>query len=65
MLYARQVSKNQHGIGFKYRAYEGLDSENQKQAYDDYFEKMTDRLKKEFGNDSAGWDISSRAYVIK
>ena len=64
-LYVRQTSKDQHGIGFEYKAYEGEDADAQKQAYDDYFEQMTDRLKKEFGNDLAGWDISSRAYIIK
>ncbi|KND48882.1 MAG: hypothetical protein AB200_00445 [Parcubacteria bacterium C7867-005] len=64
-LYVRQVSKDQHGIGFEYRAYEGIDSENHKQSYDEYFEKTTDKLKREFGNDLAGWDISSSSYVIK
>lgn len=64
-LYVRQVSKNQHGIGFEYRAYEGKDPKEDEQAYDDYFENMTDKLKREFGNDLAGWDISSRSYSIK
>lgn len=64
-LYVRQVSKDQFGIGFEYRAYDEEDSDAQKKFYDDYFEKTTDKLKREFGNDLAGWDLSSRAYIIK
>lgn len=64
-LYIRKVSKDQHGIGFEYRAYDGNDSENQKQAYSEYFDRMTDKLKREFGNDLVGWDISSSSIIVK
>ena len=63
-LYIRQVSKDQYGIGFEYRAYEGSDSESKK-AYDDYFQSTTYKLKREFGNDLVGWDISSSSIVVK
>ena len=64
-LYVRKVSKDQHGIGFEYRAYEDSDSEKCKQTYDDYLQGMTDKLKREFGNDLVGWDLSSSAIVVK
>lgn len=36
-----------------------------KEAYDKFVYKMTDRLKREFGNDFIGWSISSKMWVIK
>lgn len=64
-LYVRKVSKDQHGIGFEYRAYEGSDSKDHEQTYNEYFEKTSDKLKREFGNDLAGWDLSSSSIVVK
>lgn len=58
-VYIRQTSKDQDGIGFVY-AYDGA-----KSSYEEYFEKASDALKREFGNDLVGWDISSDAELIK
>jgi len=60
-LYIRKVSKDQYGIGFTYNI-KGQDS---KEAYDKYFYQASDSLKRTFGNDLAGWDIASSAYIIK
>ena len=43
-IYIRKVSKDQYGIGFAYKS-EG------KEAYDVYFDKTSDFLKRKFGND--------------
>jgi len=61
-LYIREVSKDQMGIGFTYRLAEDRDA---KEAYRAYFNKTTDFLKRKFGNDLVGWDISSSVWVIK
>lgn len=58
-LYVRKVSKDQLGIGF---AYEG---DGTKEAQDTYFDKTSDQLKRQFGNDLVGWDISSSSTLIK
>lgn len=59
LLYIRKTSKDQLGIGFAYV------SDGSKEAYNDYFDRTSDGLKRKFGNDLVGWDISSRATVIK
>lgn len=61
-LYIRKVSKDQNGIGFMYDI---TDSDNHKQEYDEYFDKTSDTLKRNFGNDLAGWDLSSSTIIIK
>jgi hypothetical protein len=52
-LYIRKVSKDQLGIGFAY------ESDGSKEDYEQYFDTTTDILKRRFGNDLVGWDISS------
>lgn len=59
LLYIRSVSKDQNGIGFAYKA------DGSKKAYNEYFDKTSDYLKRKFGNDLVGWDISSSATTIK
>ena len=61
-LYVRKVSKDQNGIGFTYQFPEGADA---KEAQDAYFGKTSDYLKRNFGNDLAGWDMASTVTVIK
>jgi len=61
-LYVRKVSKDQNGIGFTYELPEGVD---RKAAHDAYFERVSDCLKRNFGNDLAGWDISSPVVAVK
>ena len=61
-LYIRQVSKDQYAIGFSYNV---KDKEDQKKAFDDYKYETSDKLRRKFGNDLVGWDLSSSAIVIK
>jgi hypothetical protein len=61
-LYVRKVSKDQNGIGFTYQLPEGVDTQT---AHDEYFDKTSDILKRNFGNGLAGWDIASTVIVIK
>jgi len=58
-LYVRKVSKDQYGIGFAYQ----LPAD--KPGHSEYFERVSDQLKKLFGNDLVGWDIASPVRVIK
>lgn len=58
-LYIRKASKDQLGIGFAYV------SDGSKKAQDEYFDKTSDALKRKFGNGLVGWDIASRAELIK
>jgi hypothetical protein len=59
-LYIRKVSKDQNGIGFVYQAENGT-----KEEYDAFFDRISDGLKRQFGNDLVGWDIASKTYTIK
>ena len=61
-LYIRKVSKDQNAIGFTYDA---KDREDNKQAFDDYQYETSEKLKRKFGNDLVGWDLSSSAIIIK
>jgi len=61
-LYIRKVSKDQYGIGFTYDA---KGQEDRKKFHDEYFYRVSDVLKREYGNDLVGWDIASSAYIIK
>ena len=58
-LYIRKVSKDQLGIGFAFK------SDGTKEAHDKYFDQASDMLKRQFGNDLAGWDIASSSQPIK
>ncbi len=61
-VYIRKASKDQNGIGFMYDC---SHSENYKKDYDIFFDENSDKLKREFGNDLVGWDISSSTIIIK
>lgn len=61
-LYIRKVSKDQYGIGFSYQIPEEA---NPREYHDKYFNEVSDKLKRMFGNDLAGWDIASKAWQIK
>ncbi len=58
-IYIRKVSKDQSGIGFSY------EGDGTKEAYEEYFNKTSDQLKRKFGNDLVGWDIASSSILIK
>jgi len=61
-LYIRKVSKDQMGIGFTYQLAKDVDT---KAGHDEYFERTSDYLKRNFGNDLVGWDIASAVWVVK
>lgn len=52
-LYVRKASRTQWGLGFSYRLPEG------ERNHTPYFERTSDGLKRRFGNQLAGWDVSS------
>jgi len=61
-LYLRKVSKDQIGIGFTYQIPEG---KNVTTAQEEYFDKASDYLKRNFGNDLVGWDMAATVQLIK
>ncbi len=61
-LYIRKCSKDQYGIGFTYKLKEEVPAPGQ---HDEYFNQTTDYLKRKFGNDLAGWDLSNPVWIIK
>lgn len=64
-LYIRKVSKDQYGIGFTYQAAGTVTDEVAQRVHDDYRERTSDQLRRSFGNDLVGWDISSPAWIVK
>lgn len=61
-LYIRKCSKDQYGIGFTYK----LDGDSEKdRMHKEYMDPVSDLLKRQFGNDLVGWDISNPAWIIK
>ena len=56
-LHIRRCSKDQIGIGFKYVR---DDDETSK----DFFERISDPLRRQFGNDFVGWDIGHMTWII-
>jgi hypothetical protein len=55
-LYVRGCSKGQFGIGFQFE----LVFEDHKK----FHHRMTDQLRRKFGNDFVGWDLSSPTWII-
>lgn len=62
-LHVRKCSKDQYGIGFKYILGHDLE-EGSKEKYNEFFNRMTDLLKKKYGNLFVGWDVSSFTHII-
>lgn len=60
-LYVRKCSKTQYGIGFEYL----LETDENEKARKDFFYKMTDQLRRQFGNDFVGWDMANPTWFIK
>ena len=56
-LYCRKCSKDQNALGFMYRFEED--------DYRPFFHRMTDQLKRRFGNGFVGWDVSSPTWIFK
>ena len=54
-VYIRKVSNDQVGLGFTIR-HQMPDSEKE---MDGMLEKVTDHMKRKFGNDFLGWDIAT------
>lgn len=61
-LYIRKCSKDQNAIGFTYKLKEEVPGPGQ---HDEYHHQTTDFLKRKFGNDLVGWDLSSPVWIIK
>ena len=57
-LSVRRCSRDQYGIWFIYRPHLGS---NQKQ----FFDQITDQLKRKFGNDFVGHDFSQEIWIVK
>lgn len=57
-LHIRCCSKNQIGIGFKYVRDDNETSEQ-------FFERISDSLRRQFGNDFVGWDIAHSTWIIR
>lgn len=55
-LHVRKCSKDQLGISFQY-IFEGDD-------YKKFFHRITDQLKRLFGNGYVGWDVASPTWMI-
>lgn len=60
-LHVRKTSDDQHGIGFEYKDPAGGGSKEMRE----FKERMTDSLKRRFGNGFVGWDVSSSFQPIK
>lgn len=56
-LYSRKCSKDQNALGFMYK----FEEDNHKA----FFHRMTDQLKRRFGNGFVGWDVSSPTWIFK
>ncbi|MBX4199060.1 hypothetical protein KW800_02170 [Candidatus Parcubacteria bacterium] len=56
-LYVRPGEKGENFVGFQYELAEG---ETEKK----FLYKLTDRLKRQYGNDCMGWSISSPTWVL-
>lgn len=70
-LYIRGVGKDGAlGIGFRYMLEGVYDPDTAQmrrtpqQAKAEFFNKMTDQLKRQFGNNFVGWDISIPTWVL-
>jgi hypothetical protein len=61
-LYVRKCSKDQYGIGFTYELENEIPVQGQ---HKEYFDRTSDALKRSFGNELVGWDISSPVEIIK
>jgi hypothetical protein len=61
-LHVRQCSRDQFGIEFLYHHGKGGDCN---WYYKQYFAEMTDMLKRRFGNDFAGWDVTDSIHIVK
>jgi hypothetical protein len=55
-MFVRRCSRDQLGICFAYKLVD--------QSYDHFFNLLTDLLKKRFGNDFAGWDVTTEVWTI-
>ncbi|OGM03233.1 hypothetical protein A2115_02650 [Candidatus Woesebacteria bacterium GWA1_41_8] len=61
-LYVRRCSKNQFGIGFMYQI--NLEEDELETTRHKFFEKVTDMLKRRYGNNFVGYDISWSVWIL-
>jgi len=64
-LYIRQTAKNPtaYGISFIYRS--NHSDKEWKEVFDEYIHTTSDKIRRQFGNDLIGWDLSSCMFIIK
>ena len=62
-IHVRRCSKNQLGISFIYRLYDDRPPAKFDACYAFQY-RMTDRLKRRFGNDFVGWDIAEEIWAV-
>lgn len=55
-IFVRTCSKNQIGVSFLYQ----LNGEE----YNKFFDRITDMLRRRFGNDFVGWDVTPDVWDI-
>jgi len=63
-IHIRQCSKNQHGIGFKYRLDLDGSEGDWKRQHQRFFHRMKEQLENDFGKDFVGWDVTSSTHII-
>jgi hypothetical protein len=61
-LHIRKCSKNQYGISFIYDCGEDV---HDRTVYNRFFSRITDTLKRRFGNDFVGWDVTSDVFIVR
>lgn len=63
-IHIRQCSKNQHGIGFKYKLDADISEADWKRQHQKFFHRMKDQLEQMFGKEFVGWDVTSSTHII-
>lgn len=61
-VHVRSTSKSSWGISFIYDCGE---STRNKVRYDAFFNRITDKLKRRFGNEFVGWDVTNDVWMVK
>lgn len=61
-LHIRQCSQNQNGLSFEYHDTTGNETDG---AFTEFIDRVSDSLRRKFGNGLAGWDTSRMYYKVK
>ena len=63
-IHVRKCSKNQYGISFMYNLGDEA-TQSAGENYSQFFNRMTDQLKRLFGNGLVGWDVADQVWIVK